>query len=62
MRVEWGAYPRQIKRPTPYLDRAKQVQAMMNQKMDAADIAEALGITKNAVNIIVNRYGLRYPK
>lgn len=63
VRTEWGpVYSRRPKAPTPYLDRAKQVQAMLNQKMDIIDIAEAFGITKNAVNIIINQYGLVYPK
>ena len=52
---------RPIRKPAK-IDQAKAIQIMLNQKMSAPDIAEALGITRNAVHKCVQAYGLKYPQ
>lgn len=48
--------------PSVKIERTRQIQRMLNQKMDVVDIAEEFGITKNAVYKIIQSYGLRFPK
>lgn len=60
---EWGIIVRKHNPGTSAkVERAKQVQNMLNQQMDVIDIAEEFGITKNAVYKIIQAYGLRFPK